>query len=50
MGESAIVNEVIRALYDAYPTIQDIVGHDEIAPGRKVDPGPLYWKRLYEKK
>jgi N-acetyl-anhydromuramyl-L-alanine amidase AmpD len=27
----------------------DVVGHGDIAPGRRVDPGPLFpWKRLYD--
>ncbi len=34
-----------RRLKRAYP-IQDIVGHSDIAPGRKTDPGPYFdWKR-----
>jgi N-acetylmuramoyl-L-alanine amidase len=39
---------VIAALIKAYPTITDVAGHDQVAPGRKVDPGPRYpWKRIF---
>lgn len=34
--------QVSCALRRAYPTIQDLVGHEDIAPGRKVDPGPAF--------
>jgi N-acetylmuramoyl-L-alanine amidase len=37
-----IVEELVRALLVAYPGIQYIVGHDQIAPRRKVDPGPAF--------
>jgi len=41
---------VITALLAAYPTLsrQRLVGHSDIAPGRKTDPGPTFdWKRLH---
>ena len=36
------LTEVCRALLEAYPEITEIVGHDDIAPLRKVDPGPAF--------
>ncbi|MGI4849904.1 MAG: 1,6-anhydro-N-acetylmuramyl-L-alanine amidase AmpD [Janthinobacterium lividum] len=43
--------QLTRALKNAYP-LTDVSGHEDIAPGRKTDPGPFFdWKhyqRLYE--
>jgi N-acetyl-anhydromuramoyl-L-alanine amidase len=40
---------LIRALLAAYPTLsrERIVGHGDVAPGRKTDPWPVFdWERL----
>ena len=42
--------ESLKALISAYPGISRsrVVGHYEIAPGRKTDPGPYFdWQRVY---
>lgn len=36
------VERVTRALLAAYPSIAEVLGHEEISPGRKFDPGPAF--------
>lgn len=42
----AVVEQLIAALREAYPSITEVVGHYQISPGRKVDPNPLLPARL----
>ena len=40
---------LLRTLLAAYPGLspEAIVGHQEVAPGRKTDPGPAFdWRRV----
>lgn len=37
-----LLEEICRELIAAYPTIEDVLGHSDISPGRKSDPGGAF--------
>ncbi len=48
-AQYTMLARLVRALRERYP-INDIVGHRDIAPGRKTDPGDAFdWQRLARK-
>lgn len=47
-AQYATLGPLVRLLKQSYP-IEAVVGHSDIAPGRKTDPGPHFaWQRLDE--
>lgn len=50
-AQYTVLSNLVVRLMDAYPAItkQHIVGHSDIANGRKTDPGPYFdWQRFRE--
>ena len=48
-GQIALLVDLLEDILERHPDIKptDIVGHSDVAPGRKVDPGPRFpWQRL----
>ena len=46
-AQYATLASLLRGMKRRYPSIEAAVGHSDVAPGRKTDPGPAFdWERL----
>lgn len=41
-GQIQAVQDLVAALAARYPTLHEVLGHDDVSPGRKLDPGPAW--------
>ena len=49
-AQYTVLSELLYELMNTYPSLSlsGVVGHSEVAPGRKTDPGPHFdWRRVF---